>query len=175
MTILEGDYACLPISGQVGTLISVAEWLDGSAFGHYDHTVIYAGMADKNAPFGYTMGAYPGGARLYPMPSPGQQNGWLWSSDHFALDQELRSQIVANALACKGIGYSAADYFALVAHRFHLPVPELKEYIADSGHMICSQLVDWCYMQAGIHLFTDGRWPGYVTPADLAAILESND
>ncbi len=45
------------------------------------------------------------------------------------------------------------------------------DYVASSKHMICSQLVDFVYMQSGIHLFNDGRWPGYVTPADLASLL----
>ena len=37
--------------------------------------------------------------------------------------------------------------------------------------MICSQLVDYCYLMAGVHLFNDGRWPGYVTPEDLANVI----
>jgi hypothetical protein len=161
---LPGDYACLPIGGPAGKLISLGEWLDGDGFGDYDHAEIYVGMQDAASPSGYTMGAYPGGARLVPF-TPGGK-GWLWS--HFDLTQEQRDKIVAAALSCKGIPYSAADYFALAAHRLHVPVPGLKDYIADSGHMICSQLVDWCYQQAPLQLFSDGRWPGYVTPMDLA-------
>jgi hypothetical protein len=26
-------------------------------------------------------------------------------------------------------------------------------------------------LQLGVHLFSDGRWPGYVTPASLARLL----
>ena len=37
--------------------------------------------------------------------------------------------------------------------------------------MICSQLVDQCYLEAGIHLYDDGRDPGDVTPADLAELV----
>jgi hypothetical protein len=37
--------------------------------------------------------------------------------------------------------------------------------------MICSQLVDQCYQDAGVHLFADGRWPGDVTPADLYRLI----
>ncbi len=33
--------------------------------------------------------------------------------------------------------------------------------------MICSQLVDQSYQDAGVHLFSDGRWSGYVTPGAL--------
>jgi len=169
--VLPGDFAVIPIAGPVGKLISVGEWLNGSAFGDYDHAEIYVGMADPNAPYGYTMGAYPGGARLCPVLP--RQKGWLWSSGKLDLTADQREQIVRNALACKGIGYSAADYFALAAHRLHVPVPGLREYIKDSGHQICSQLVDWCYMKAGVQLFADGRWEGYVTPADLAGLLHA--
>ena len=63
------------------------------------------------------------------------------------------------------------DYFALALHRLGIPAPELKRYIGSSKHLICSQLVDLVYAEAGIHLFTDNRWPGYVTPADLANLI----
>jgi hypothetical protein len=33
--------------------------------------------------------------------------------------------------------------------------------------MVCSQSVSWCYDQAGVHLFADGRLPGLVAPNDL--------
>jgi hypothetical protein len=39
--------------------------------------------------------------------------------------------------------------------------------------MICSQLVDFCYAKAGVRLFADNRWEGYVTPADLAGLLHA--
>lgn len=171
--LLPGDFACLPISGATGKLISIGEWLNGDGFGDYDHAEIYVGMKDPNAPYGYTMGAYPGGARLVPLPAPDRQRDWLWSSGHFGLTPQQRDAIVASALACRGIGYSAADYFALAAHRLHVPVPGLRDFIADSGHMICSQVVDWCYLQAKYHLFSDGRWEGYVTPMSLADLINA--
>jgi uncharacterized protein YycO len=165
MTPQPGDFAVIPISGPVGTLISIGEFLNGSGFGDYDHAEIYVGNNQ-------TMGAYPGGARLVDLPA--DQSGWLWSTGHITLTGEERTWIVSQAVACKGVPYSSLDYFALAAHRFHIPAPQLKDYISDTKHMICSQLVDYCYMQAGVHLFTDNRWPGYVTPADLAKVINSN-
>lgn len=82
-----------------------------------------------------------------------------------------RQAICAAGMRYLGVGYSAVDYFALAAHRFHLPIPGLRRYVASSRRMICSQLVDQAYQDAGVHLFRDGRWPGFCTPADLAALL----
>src|SRR5258708_29450415 len=77
-----------------------------------------------------------------------------------------RTAICLAARSNIGVGYSWADYMAIAAHRLHIPSPGLRDFIADSTHQICSQLIDTCYADAGVHLFADGRWPGYVTPAD---------
>lgn len=69
--------------------------------------------------------------------------------------------------------YSVADYFALAAHRLHIPAPHLKRYVRSSGHMICSQLADAAAAEGGWHLFEDGRWPGDVTPGDLYRLYQA--
>lgn len=172
-----GDFACVHTRGDTGVLITIGEFLNGTPNSSwYDHACIYVGGADVHAPHGYVMGAQPGGARLAPVRQAqftGKDADWLWSAGKIKLTGDQRKAIVAQALACKGIGYSAADYFALAAHRFHIPAPQLKDYIASSGHMICSQLVDWCYLNSGVHLFADGRWFGDVTPADLAGLINA--
>jgi cell wall-associated NlpC family hydrolase len=160
-----GDFDCVPMGGDAGKAIRVAEWLDGSGFGNYEHAEIKVNATQ-------TMAAYPGGAALQTIPAEQWQGGWLWSTGIIALTAEQRAKIVSTAMSLEGTPYSAADYFALVAHRLHVPGSQfLKGYVASSKHMICSQLVDYCYMMAGVHLFNDGRWPGYVTPADLANVL----
>lgn len=177
MAPLPGDFACFHEDNTAGVLIAAGEWLngDGTRASYFQHAGIYIGMGDRANPLGYIMAAQPGGARVSPLrPSQADDSvnpGVLWSTGRIALDDAQRSLIVANALKCEGVPYSAADYFALAAHRLHVPVPWLRGYIADSGHMICSQLVDWCYMKAGVHLFSDGRWTGYVTPANLADLI----
>jgi hypothetical protein len=77
----------------------------------------------------------------------------------------------AAALMYEGVDYSFADYQALALHALHLPAPGLRDFIEDTGHMICSQLVDRACMDAGAHLFTDKRWEGYVKPSDLGRLL----
>ncbi len=167
-----GDFCCTSISGVTGKLVSIGEWLDGDGFTDYDHTEIYVGMPDADSPYGYTFGAYPGGAG-YRTATPDLLAKALWSTGKIPLTDIQRTEIVNSCADAKGTPYSALDYFALVAHSLDLPVPYLKKYISDSGHMICSQLVDFVYMSAGVHLFKDGRWPGYVVPADLAKLLTS--
>jgi hypothetical protein len=175
MTPQPGDFACLPMGGTSGKLITLGEWLNGDGFSVYDHAEVYVGMPDENAKYGYTMGAYPEGAHLVPLPEKfSSTDGYLWSTGKLDISDAQRGLIVATAMACKGIPYSWLDYFALAAHRLHVPFPRAKEIITSSESMICSQLVDYCYMQAGVHLFRDGRLPGDVTPADLANLLERN-
>jgi hypothetical protein len=69
------------------------------------------------------------------------------------------------------VGYSYLDYVALAFHSLHIPFPGLKNYIASTRHMTCSQLVDQAEKDAGVQLFKDGRWPGYVMPSDLGRLL----
>lgn len=170
-----GDFACVHTRGSTGVLITIGEYLNGTPdTSWWDHACIYVGMPDLNAQYGYVMGAQPGGARLAPLryaQMTGKDANWLWSSGKIKPTDAQRKVIIAQALYCKGTPYGWLDYFALAAHRFHLPIPGLKDRIGTSK--ICSQLVDWCYMQAGVHLFTDNRWPGYVTPADLAGLIIS--
>jgi hypothetical protein len=166
-----GDIACLQITGQVGELIRVGQWLCGDGFRNFEHCEIYVGLPDEKGPLGYTLGAYPGGADLVAVPE--DQGGWLWSTGQVNLTDPQRGKIVEAALALKGTPYSALDYFAIAAHRLRIPDPddELQKYIGDTKSMICSQLCDWCYLQGGVHLFNDGRWPGYVTPEDIANVI----
>jgi hypothetical protein len=88
-----------------------------------------------------------------------------------ALTPAQRAQAASVADQYKGVPYSWADYGALALHRLRIPVPDLKRYIGDTGHQICSQLADQCRLDLGSHLFDDNRWPGFVTPADLANLI----
>ncbi len=162
---LPGDFVIVPMHGMAGKLIKFGEWLDGDGFKNYEHAEILVNPTQ-------TMGAYPGGAGLRSLPATTWQNGWLWSTGVIHPSLAQRKIIIDTAMSLRGTPYSPADYFALVAHRLHLPGGSLlKDYVGSSKHLICSQLVDYCYMKAGVHLFNDGRWPGYVTPEDLANVL----
>lgn len=160
-TRVPGDFAAVSLPGDIGTLIRIGEGLNGEGFGEYEHALVYVGG-------GLVVEAEPGGARKR---IRGVEPGDLWSTGLIPLTSVQRGDICLAADGYVGTGYSFADYLALVAHRLRIPAPGLKSFIASSGHLICSQLVDQCYQDAGVHLFDDGRWPGYVTPKSLANLL----
>jgi hypothetical protein len=158
---LPGDFAVCSVGGNAGKLISIGEWLAGDAFGPWDHAFIYLG-GDK------VLQAEPGGSKIAPL---GKYGHIRWSTGKIQLTAAQRAGVPELAARMTGIPYSALDYFALAAHHLDLPVPLIKDYIAAGGHEICSQLVDDFMLRLGVHLFKDGRWPGYVMPADLAELI----
>lgn len=159
-----GDFAVAHMNGQAGRLIRLGQWLNGDGIADFEHAFVLVSNDEL-------VEAEPGGARLASLSEyDGRQV--RWSSGHFELTDDQRAAIVAAARGYVGVPYSFLDYAALAAHRFRLPGgPLLKGYVADTRHQICSQLVDQCYRDAGVQLFHDGRWPGYVTPADLNRLL----
>ena len=158
------DFFLAPIPGRVGKGIRFGQFLNGEGFTKYQH----AGILLEN---GDTIEAMPGGAII------GRIDRWKpeelrWSSGLIELTASQRLDILHFGRARKDIPYSFADYAALGAHRFHIPAPHLQTFIEESGHQICSQMVDWVYWQAEVHLFDDKRWPGYVTPNSLNTLLD---
>lgn len=144
-----------------GGLIRIGQWLNGDGFSQYEHAAIYIGG-------GQIIEAQSSGV-AYANVSRYQSLDTFWSTGILVPNAGQRSAIVAAARGYVGTPYSWPDYAALAAKRLHLGplVPGLKAYVADTGHMICSQVVDQCWHDAGIELFTDDRWPGYVTPGSL--------
>lgn len=147
-------------------LIRAGEWLNGDGFSQYSHAFV---VVDG----GMVVEAEPGGARLTPLADYTQHGvGGSLAFSSWELTDEQRHHLCVVARSLVGIGYSWADYFAIAAHRLHVPAPGLKAYIESCGHMICSQLTDYIYSTQDLHMFSDGRWPGFVTPADLSHVLD---
>jgi len=163
-----GDFGLVKMGGETGRLIRLGQWLNGDGFADYEHAFVYAGDAGVGNISHGIVEAEPGGARLLPL----HYGDVLWSSGLIPLTAVQRRTIVQSAKRYVGTPYSFADYLALAAHRLHIPAPGLRAYVASSGHQICSQLVDQCYADAGVHLFSDGRWAGFVTPGDLYQLLQ---
>jgi cell wall-associated NlpC family hydrolase len=171
MSPLPGDWAVCSVGGPAGRAIEVAEYLNGDGFAPWEHAFVYVGD-------GKILQAEPGGSRIVPYTEHGAE---LWSTGKIPLTAAQRAQVPVLAGQLKGVPYSWLDYASLAGHRLHIPdLPlwpgphhpvTLKTFIGDSGHLICSQLVDYFMLRLGVHLFKDGRWPGFVTPAALAELL----
>lgn len=158
---LPGDIGLCGINGPVGWGIRLGQWLNGDGFGVYEHAFLVLGD-------GMLIEAQPGGAQIVGLDEYEGRHVEYVSPE---LSMEQRYLICEKGREMVGTPYSFLDYAAIAAHRFHVPVPGLRRYIGSTKHQICSQMVDQIYADAGVHLFSDSRWPGYVTPADLAALL----
>lgn len=158
-----GDMGLVRIKGIVGWLIQFGELIyDGNW--RWSHAFIYLGN-------GYIMEAEPGGARIAKL-SEYDGRKVLWSTRQ--LSDETRQRIVAAALACRGVPYNWMDYVALFLWRTRLRFrgksfcPKwVRNRIADTSHLICSQLDDYVWTKAGEKVFDDGRLSGFVTPGAL--------
>lgn len=159
-----GDFACVQTDTIATTPIEIGEWLSGGGASEFDHSVICSRIAEDGTVM--IVEAIPSGAVEVPWHYEDHQH--LWSTGLVTTSPAAGQA----ALQYVGWGYNWADYFAIAAHRFHLPfAPDLEKRIARLHRVICSQLVDLAEQDAGIHLFTDGRPPGYVRPSDLANLI----
>jgi cell wall-associated NlpC family hydrolase len=156
-----GDFFLVAISGRVGLLIKVLQWLNGDGWTGFQHAGI---LLDD----GTVLEAEPGGARIAPV---SEYDGSDITYSSWDLTDAQRASVVAVARTQVGVPYSALDYLVLALHRFHIQAPGLRARIATSKRAICSQLCDQIYHAAGLNMFTDGRYPGYVTPGDLVQAL----
>jgi len=180
-----GDFACVPMGGDEGIAVSLAERLAGAGrSAEYGHAFVYMGELDIRPGSAwlhgsggrgcYVIEAAPGGAHWRSLgddPLARYGDSGLWSTGALVLADAQRTAVSNAAIMALGTPYSWLDYAWLAAHHLHIPVPGLRASIAASGSMICSQYVDWCYQSAGIHLFAGGRWTGDVMPSDLAALI----
>ncbi|MFB8071099.1 hypothetical protein [Streptomyces californicus] len=158
---LPGDFGLTRIEGITGRLVAAGQALVGDA-APVQHAFVYVGK-------GMVVQAMPGGAELIPIEnaSPVVQ----WSTGHFDLPQWRRVTMVGEALSLVGTPYSFLDYASIALAHYRIRPAWVRDFVADTGHMICSQLVDEVYLRAGVHLFDDGRLPGDVSPGDLWKLL----
>jgi hypothetical protein len=182
-----GSFGLSRIGGLTGALVAAGQavlW-DGSRYTHAFVVVVQAMPSGAElAPLAdYVARSGPGGDVVF-TDTPVQlevQRFASWVNDEGwprrrevcvdpeAFERNLRQAISAHARELVGTPYSFADYLALAAVRLGLPSRALRRYVAASGRMICSQLVDAVYCRSDVHLFTDGRPSMDVTPGDLDA------
>jgi uncharacterized protein YycO len=154
-----GQFGVTRIHGLTGRLIEFGQKVIGSG-SRFTHAFVV--VAD-----GWVVQAEPGGARLVPLTSAVGGRETLYSDLDLTDDQ--RKAVALKALRLAHTPYSYLDYLAIAARRL-FGASFLECYVEDSGHMICSQLVDEAFREAGIELFP-GRVSGDVTPGDLARLI----
>lgn len=153
-----GDFFVVRTGGGMGHLIRMA------TESHVNH----AGLLLDD---GTVVEAEPHGARIVPA-------GWYlnhahWSTGKVPVTDAERVALVAQGRSMVGRGYGFADIVVLALVRvFGWHAPQwVRTYLQRSDRLICSQLVDYAYDKAGVHLFTDGRVPAEVTPGDLLDLI----
>lgn len=164
-----GDIGCVPMHAPGGPAIRTGELLLRRVYRdrlpaaacNYQHAFLYGGQ-------GYVFQAQPKGAGFVEL-AEYHPDSILWLRRGLSVQQ--RQQIQTEMTRRVGTPYSYLDYAAIAAHALDLPDSDLlRNYVADSGHMICSQMCDFLHKQVGDEIFADGRWEGFVTPMDLAAL-----
>lgn len=161
--IKAGDIGLTSIGGLLGFFVMIGQALAQDA-SKYTHAFI---VLDDNT----VIAAQPGGARIDSID--------LYKNKAIYLQMDLtdveRRDIVKEARKLEGLPYSFLDYLALALARFGIKPQWLIKYITDTGHMICSQMVDEVYRRCNIHLFKDGRLPQDVSPGDLLYVIAKED
>ncbi|MEV0444036.1 hypothetical protein AB0I84_45275 [Streptomyces spectabilis] len=163
VTPMPGDFALTKVRGIAGAFISVGQTLVGDA-APVHHAYVYVGD-------GEIVQAMPGGAEEIRLDNAAEPV--LWSAGRIGLTDAERIRICYEARSLVGTPYSFVDYASIALAHWRIRPGWLRDYVADSGHMICSQLVDEVYRRAGVCLFDDRRLPGDVTPGDLWRVLRA--
>lgn len=102
-----------------------------------------------------------------------------WTPKHFYLRPNYTThenqglEVAEDARYRIGTPYSFLDYAAIADLHLGGRLGFVRNYVRDSGHMICSQLADQALTDAGFHVFDDGRLPQDVMPAELFSKLLS--
>lgn len=91
----------------------------------------------------------------------------LVQNDLQPLTDEQRKALSDAALALVGTPYGFMDIVSLALVCLGLRWRWLMNRVQREDRLICSQLVDRAYADAGIQLFNDGRPDSTVTPGDL--------
>jgi len=153
---LPGDIGLTKIGGLAGAFVNFGQWFV------VQHALVYVGD-------GKVVQAMPSGAELINLEDASPVV--MWSTDRINLSTEERFRISVEALSLVGTPYSFLDYVSIALERLGVRPRLVRDYVAATGHLICSQLVVLAYERASINLFP-GTFPGDVTPGDLYKLLK---
>jgi hypothetical protein len=158
--------------GLTGYMFAAAiQWATAS---DYNHAGIYVGN-------GQIVEATPSGARITDVSN--YQNGHtLWSQGLHLTSAAQRERVALEARNLVGTKYGYLDIIALALAQKRLgghvnalrgmdQQPWWVRRMARTDRLVCSELVDYAYYLAGVHLFDDGRPFQLVAPSDLAQLI----
>jgi cell wall-associated NlpC family hydrolase len=161
---LPGDFGLTRIGGLAGSFVNCGQWFVGD-FAPVQHALVYVGD-------GRVVQAMPDGAECIPLEAASPVV--KWSTGLIDLTPEQREGISLLSLQLVGTPYSFLDYVSIALERLGVRPKFIRDFVASSGHLICSQLVCLAYERAGINLFP-GTFPGDVTPGDLWKLLKDKE
>jgi cell wall-associated NlpC family hydrolase len=174
-----GAFFLAVIPGLMGRSVSAAQaFTRGGSL--WTHSGLYIGS-------GHVVQAEPGGVQIRRFPHrPSTGEPVLWSDApiqrHLAdaphitarYEAQLRKRVADAALQLVDSPYAWLDYVAIAGAEWKVPGwQRLRSRVDGKGQFLCSSLVDRAYERAGVHLFSDQRPAGQVTPADLARYDEA--
>lgn len=108
------------------------------------------------------------GAILSPLAKyTGRPAGQIAYNDDEPIPDGMRSDIADHARWFAGTPYGYVDIAAVLLASLGLRWKWLARIVDNQHRMICSQLADFAYQEAGVQLFDDGRLPQNVVPGDL--------
>jgi hypothetical protein len=183
-----GDIGLVRIAGDVGFGIRVGQFLNRMSWkpwtwrkswknARYEHAFMVSRVTyevGSTESYPWIVEAEPGGAVERPLHYDPATILWLKAPD--AATGLLAASV---ALSLLHTPYSFLDYLSLFLKRIGFDFRWLNDYITDSGHMICSQLVDHAAAWARWHLFGKQAVPpskdileGDVIPEMLAELAE---
>lgn len=164
--MLPGDFYLTRIGGLTGVGITLAQWAIGD-LSRYSHAGIFLGDCFGDG-YEYVAEAMPGGLQINKLD---KYHGKELVHSSFELTFEQRRKIVALAVTKEGTPYSYLGYLYVGLSAFKHCPQWVKDQVSSSDALFCSQFVDWCYTEAGVPLFDDGRIYLDVTPGDLARLV----
>jgi hypothetical protein len=169
--VLPGTIGLVNISGEVGKLIHLGQWLNSHPIDRWLSPEDYPNIEHSFVllPDRMLIEAEPGGARIVSIDEYTNVDVFWCTSIAAQLTTAELADVAAAAATFKGRPYSFLDYVELFARRLHLPVWLLRWRIAALKHVICSQLAALAYHIAGHNLFP-GTWRDLVAPYDLWAL-----
>ena len=169
-----GDFGFATIPGGLGGWVNLGQAVlhDSCRFTHV-FVVVYP-VGHPGFRDGLIQEAMPGGMCVRPL-ADRIAPGYAYAPMDLTEGQRDRVPEVARTFMpdlgddARGPGYSFGTYLALGLAQYRATrwsTPGLKRLIDKHGRLICSQHADEFARRLGLHLFTDGRWRGDVTPGD---------